>query len=317
MFKKVLLFGVFAMMLLFLRLSAQQVPLNVDTVSASTDTLSKEVLTDTITPKTLKLPDSLTKAFIDEEFKKGFGYDTFDFKKLVQNLLLSSLSKTTYQKGEVLFRGETWVIFCVFLFVVVFAVLKNNFSKQLANLVYSFFNNRVLSNLTKEENSFFSWLFVILFVLFSFLFGLFAYLGFTSQNVDKHYGFHFFLTISVVVMGLFLAKILVLYLLGFFFKLQKLVSEYISILYLSYFNAGLLFLPLLVAFCLSPVTYSRYYLTIAIISLLIIFVFQFIRRGINILSNYQLSKVYLFLYFCALEICPILVLIKVIGLRGN
>lgn len=305
------------MMLLFLRLSAQQVPLNVDTVTTGTDTLSKEVLTDTITPKTLKLPDSLTKALIDEEFIKGFGYDTFDFKKLVQNLLLSSLSKTTFQKGEVLFRGETWVIFCVFLFLFLFAVLKNNFSKQLANLVYSFFNNRVLSNLTKEENSFFSWLFVILFVLFGFLFGLFTYLGFTSQNVDKHYGFQFFLTISVVVMGLFLAKILVLYLLGFFFKLQKLVSEYISILYLSYFNTGLLFLPLLVAFCLSPVIYSRYYLTIAIISLLIIFVFQFIRRGINILSNYQLSKVYLFLYFCALEICPILVLIKVIGLRGN
>lgn len=315
MFKKVLLFGVFAMLLL-LQLSANQVPSDIYTVSAATDTLSEKVLIDTITPNTLKLPDSLTKALIAEEFKKGFGYDTFDFKKLVQNLFSSSLSKTTFQNGEVLFRGETWVIFCIFLFVLVFAVLKNNFSKQLANLVYSFFNNRVLSNLTKEENSFFSWFFVILFVLFGFLFGLFAYLGFSFQNVDKHYGFQFFLTISAVVMGLFLAKILVLYLFGLIFKAQRLISEYISILYLSYFNAGFLFLPLLIAFSLSPVTYSCYYLTIAVIFLLIIFVFQFIRRGINIMSNYQLSKVYLFLYFCALEICPILILIKVIGLRG-
>jgi hypothetical protein len=317
MFKKVSLFWVLAMMLLFLQLSAKQVPKAIDTVDAATDTLRKQLLLDTITPTTLRLPDSLTTALVAKEFKKGFGYAKFDFNKLVRNLLSSSLKKTTHQKGEVLFRGELWVIFFVFLFVLVFAVLKNNFSKQLVNLVYSFFNNRVLSNLTKEENSFFSWLFVLLFVLFGFLFGLFTYLGLTFQNVDKHYGFQFFLITSVVIMVLFLAKIFVLYLLGLIFEAQRLVSEYISILYLSYFNAGLLMIPLLIAFCLSPVTYSRYFLVVTIIFILLIFVFQIVWRGINILSNYQLSKVYLFLYFCALEICPILVLIKVIGLRGN
>ena len=75
-----------------------------------------------------------------------------------------------------------------------------------------------------------------------------------------------------------------------------------------------MFIPLVIAFALSPLKYGPYYIAISFVLLAIIFAFQFIRAGVNILSHYRFSKVYLFLYFCALEICPILILIKAIGL---
>jgi len=92
------------------------------------------------------------------------------------------------------------------------------------------------------------------------------------------------------------------------------VGEYISILYLSYFNASLLFIPLVVAFALSPLKYGGVYIVLAFLLLGIIFAFQLLRAGITILSNNKFSRMHLFLYFCALEICPILILIKTIGL---
>jgi hypothetical protein len=113
---------------------------------------------------------------------------------------------------------------------------------------------------------------------------------------------------------LYLLKIVALRMLGHLFKVQKPISEYITILYLSYFNLSLIFIPLVIAFALSPLKYGPYFIAVSFVLLGVIFAFQFIRAGLNILSGYRFSKVYLFLYFCALEICPILILIKAIGL---
>jgi hypothetical protein len=41
---------------------------------------------------------------------------------------------------------------------------------------------------------------------------------------------------------------------------------------------------------------------------------QFIRITFNILLNYKLSKFYLIIYLCALEICPIILLAKTISI---
>ncbi|RZJ75569.1 MAG: DUF4271 domain-containing protein, partial [Flavobacterium sp.] len=264
---------------------------------------------DTLTPKLLKPLDSLTKAHIADSLATGFGgYKELRFAEIVDEFLRSSFSKVKQQTGDVITKGDVWVLGVVFFLIAVFAVIKSMFSKQLASIVQSFFSNRALVNLNKEDTLFTSWPFLLLFVQFGFTLGMFFYL--VAQQQELNYvanGFQFFLTISVVIIILYVLKIVLLRLLGFIFDVQKPVNEYISILYLSYFNASLLFMPLVLAFALSPLKNGKLYIAIAIVLLLIIFVFQFIRAAINILSQYRFSKVYLFLYFCTLEICPILI----------
>jgi hypothetical protein len=46
----------------------------------------------------------------------------------------------------------------------------------------------------------------------------------------------------------------------------------------------------------------------------IIFVWQYIRNSLNIISDFRFHKFYLFIYLCALEICPVLILIKAIDI---
>ncbi len=301
--------------------SAKQVPQKPDTGSRDMvliDSLdSAQVLTlvkDTISPKILLLPDSLTKALMADSMSKSFGYPFFDQAYLINRYLAKDETIAVYQAGSLLPKGEVWILAVIAGLILLFAILKNTFSKQLVAIVQSFFSNRALGNLNKEDNLFTSWPFLLLFVQFGFTIGMFFFLMAQYKKIDDvAQGFQFYVTISILIIVLYVLKIIVLRLLGYVFNVQKPVNEYISILYLSYFNASLLFMPLVVAFALSPLKYGVFYIAIATILLAIIFVFQFIRAGINILSHYRFSKVYLFLYFCTLEICPILILIKAIG----
>jgi hypothetical protein len=319
MFKKVLLFGFLWIVQFAVSANGKQTQIPVDSlqnVRALTDSIDTTavLVVDTITPKMLKPLDSAAIVFIADSLGKGLGYPMLDFDKLNEAYRLNSINKNTLKEGIALLKGETWVLGFVVFLLLLFAILKQNFSKQLAAIVQSFFSNRALSNLNKEDNLFTSWPFLLLFIQFGFTIGMFFYL--MAKNQGQSFaanGFQSYLTISVIIIAMYVFKILLLRLLGFVFNIQKPVNEYVSILYLSYFNSSLLFMPLVVAFALSPLTNSHIYMVISCFLVAMIFVFQFIRAGFNILSHYRFSKVYLFLYFCTLEICPILILIKTIG----
>lgn len=301
--------------------NAQQGRVNVDSLRKIyflQDTVDSAAIVpiaiDTLTPKTLKPLDSLTKAQIIDSLRGGFGFQQVDFKRLVDEFILQSISSDPHQRGDLLPKGQFWVLAFVFCLLLLFAVLRQSFSKQLTAIVESFFSNRILANLSKEDNVFTSWPFLLLFVQFGFTLGMFCYLAAQYQELPAAKGgVSFFITISILIIVLYALKILLLRVMGYVFEVQKPVGDYVSILYLSYFNMALLFIPIVVAFALSPLKYGAFYIAIALVLLTVIFVFQSIRAGINILSNYRFPKVYLVLYFCTLEICPILILIKAIG----
>lgn len=274
----------------------------------------QKFVTDSIIRHTWILPDSLLSStllmdsILAEVYKKAGGKPWF-------TIYDKGKKESLYKVGDALPKGDVWVLGFIAFLLLVFAILKRYFSRPLFTMVHAFFSNRVLNNLNKEDNLFTSWPFLLLFIQFGFTIGMFFYL--VTQYYQVSYGvngFQFFLTISVFIIILYTLKILLLKLLGHIFNVQKPVHEYIIILYLSYFNLSLLFIPLVVAFALTSLKYGLNYIIISLFLAGIIFTFQVFRAGINILSHYRFSKVYLFLYFCALEICPILILIKAVGL---
>jgi hypothetical protein len=274
----------------------------------------KKFVTDSIIRHTWILPDSLLSATIlmDSILADVYSKAGKDPWYAVHN---KGKKESLYKKGKPLPKGEVWVLSFIAFLLLVFAILKRYFARQLFAMLQAFFSNRVLNNLNKEDNLFTSWPFLLLFVQFGFTIGMFFYL--VTQYYQVSYGaggFQFYLTISVAIIILFTFKIILLKLLGHIFNIQKPVHEYIIILYLSYFNLSLLFIPLVVAFALTSLRYGLNYIILSLFIAGIIFTFQVFRAGINILSHYRFSKIYLFLYFCALEICPILILIKAVGL---
>jgi Domain of unknown function (DUF4271) len=295
-------------------------PDTVAMTSAVTDHLSLgpdsaiTVSIDTLTPKILRIRDSLTNAQWLDSLNAGYGFEVFNLNRLISQSA-NYRAEVDYQHGDLLPKGEIWILGIIAFLLVLFAVLKNTFTKQLSAVVQSFYSNRALTNLNKEDNLITSWSFLLLFIQFGFTIGMFFYLVAQYRQLQQvQEGFSFFVAISIAIILLYLLKIVCLRILGFVFNVQKPLHQYVSILYLSYFNASLLFIPIIIAFALSPAKYGSLYVLLGILTLLVIFVFQFIRAAVNILSQYRFPKLYLFLYFCTLEICPILILIKAIGL---
>ncbi|RZL42373.1 MAG: DUF4271 domain-containing protein, partial [Pedobacter sp.] len=186
-FKKILFFFFFCSATFAVTVNAQQVKVDADSIqniNLPLDSLDSliTVLPDTITPKILKPLDSATVALIADSLAKGPGYPLLDFDKLNKAYRLSSINKKVLQDGAELPKGETWVLAFVVFLLLLFAILKQNFSKQLSAIVQSFFSNRALSNLNKEDNLFTSWPFLLLFIQFGFTIGMFFYLVAKNQN---------------------------------------------------------------------------------------------------------------------------------------
>ena len=275
----------------------------------------QQFITDSIMRHTWLLPDSLLDRYmiIDSILQA----DVVPLKKgeFWYELTGKGKAESFYKLGRPIPKGEPWVLAFMLFLLLLFGILRISFQKQLGDIIQAFYSNRVLNNLYKEDNLFTSWPFLFLFIQFGFTLGMFLYL--ISQYYQISYGaggLQFFVTISILIVVLFALKIFVLRGLGHLFYVQKLVHEYITVLYLSYFNISLIFIPLVLAFALTPLRYGMYFISAAAMLVTVTFIFQFVRAGYNILSNNRFSKVYLFLYFCALEICPILIVIKAIGL---
>ncbi len=283
-----------------------------DSVALSIDSLQIRTV-DVLTPNILKLRDSITNAVWLDSLRSGYGFAVFSLKDLLHTN--NYKEKVVYQEGRLLPKGNVWILAVIGSLLLIFSILKNAFGKQLSAVVQSFYSNRALANLNKEDNLVTSWSFLLLFVQFGFVIGLFFYLVAQYNMVAAvQGGFVFYVSISVGVVIFFLLKVLVLRFIGFVFDIRKPVHQYISILYLSYFNASLLFFPLVIAFALSPAKYGSTYVFLGILVSIVTFFFQFIRASVNVISNYSFSKLYLMLYLCTLEICPLLILFKAIGL---
>lgn len=269
---------------------------------------SLKAVGDSIARIWIKAPDpNRPNQFLDSLIKL-YKVENLDFKAWAAKF---SQKKNRFDEGKSRPKGETWVISVILFLVLFFALIRFFFTRELSSIVQSFYSNQTLSQINKEDNLFSSWPFIFFYLLFGLIIGMFLYL--TGKYLNLEYqisGFNLFLALSGIVICLFTAKIIVLRLLGFLFDVRKLVREYVSILYLSYFNAALVFLPLVIAYSLTPARYSHIFGYLGALFFIGIFIIQFIRAGTNILSAYKFPKVYLIIYLCALEFCPILILLK-------
>ncbi len=268
---------------------------------------SVRVVSDSLLMAWVKWPDPNRPNRFRDSLVQYYMVKGVDFKSWASRF--QKLSR--YEEGRPRPKGELWIIAVVFVFLFLFAILRNVFYKELSAMMQAFFSNRVLGQINKEENFFNSWPFVFLYLLFGFSLGMLFYQCSKYFQLSYGYsGFNLFLRLSFIIIGLYTFKVFLVKALGYLFDAGKMVKEYISILFMSYFNAALFFLPVVIAFSLTPGRFAPYYIYLSFALMGCIFFFQFLRAITNILSGYRFPKFYLIIYLCALEICPLLILIK-------
>ncbi len=225
-------------------------------------------------------------------------------------------TKSTLKEGSSRTSRDPWVIGVLLALLIYAAILNRVMSKDLESIWMSFYSKRVMNQLSKQDGVINSWTLVALFLLFALTFGLFLYQFSVYRHVYYYSvsGFSLFLSLTLIILVLFAVKFVLVRFLGFVFGINKLVSEYLSVSYLTYFNIGFVFLPVSICFSLLPDPLIRFVLLFAWLLIAAIVVWQYLRGSVEIISSILFYKFYLIVYLCALEICPILILIKALNI---
>jgi len=296
---------------------------------------STHVKTDTTKAKTKYYPiidsaalakknftrDSVINYFLKPDPKRENPF----FNKLITDNLVSDpyllslpknikIVKSNYGLGRFLGKDPLWFLIIILMILFTFGILKIIFSKEISLLLKAFFDNRTLIQINKEDNALVSWHFFFLYILFSLTLGLFISIvlyklkgAATAKNIDNY------LIISSLVFLFFGLKIFLLRFIGFLFQIQKLIRDYLNLIYLTYFNTFFLLLPITLYLILTTIVFGNIISNIFLVAFFGIIGVQFVRITFNILLNYRLSKFYLILYLCTLEICPIILFAKTIS----
>jgi len=209
------------------------------------------------------------------------------------------------------YQAHYWQAIVLFLALVLFVTIKVLNPKKVNQVFLSIVNLQMAKQLFREDyklnkrvSLFLSLFFIIIFAFFIQLF-------------NNHYNLILQKTEGVLQYGFFITLLLVMYsikfsinsILAFITKASDIDKEYRFTVMIFNQVAAVVLFPLVVALQFSSLS-NTYFLHI---SLAVIFAFLLLRfyRGLVISSLEQnLGVLYIFLYLCALEILPILVLIK-------
>ena len=249
-----------------------------------------------------------------DELKKKVVVVNNDFVTWMTNM--KSLNKTESKQalsGQHKYHRSLLLLIILGVLFIGLGLIRIFFYTTFQNILYGLFNERILMQISKEDSILTSWPYIFFYLIFSMSLGLFALMYYATLQGGHIISLLNFIKISSIVALLFVVKILLIRIISVIFETERIVREYISVLYLLYFNSAIFLLPLLVYLLFSPTSSFQTVLTLYLIVVSIVFIYRFIRTGMGLIAHLKFSIFYLILYLCTLEIAPILILVKTLN----
>ncbi len=205
---------------------------------------------------------------------------------------------------------QDWTFFLVIIGWTIFASLRFGFSKYMVQVFQSIFNYTAASRLFREQgySSNFG-LFRLNLIFYLFLpFSIFLIARDNGMSPVGSSGIEMYLIIFVAANAYFLFKIFLYKILGSVFSRRETTGELVFNMMLYHNVLGLILLPVATLHAMMP-GFGMLSLFLAPV-LIAIFYLMSIIRSIFLALREGVSIFYLILYLCALEILPILLVVK-------
>jgi len=205
-------------------------------------------------------------------------------------------------------RNADWFTLALVVVVIGFTWIKAFYFKIFRQLVSAFFSNSIANQIVRDENILVQRASIIM----SFIFYLTASLFIYQISIFFKWDYPFlaegilrFLVICLIVAFTYSFKMVLLKGLGEIFNIDKPVATYI-------FNnmLVLMLLPVVIttAYVVTDSTWYAMYTGVAIV--IISFIYRMVRAFIIWIPLKGVSFFYLMLYFCTLEIAPLIIIVK-------
>ena len=207
-----------------------------------------------------------------------------------------------------------WLFPVMLLIVVVFAWMRLFYSRYFNQMIAALFNNNLTGQIVRDENILVQRATVYLTLLFYLIASLFLYeLSFRLDwNISfAGNGFPRFLFFTILVSFVYALKFLILKCCGWLFDHDREFSSYLFNIFIINNALGMLLFPLIIILAFNRTINPVWLFNGSLVLISLGYVYR-LARGILIgLRSPGVRLQYLFLYLCALELAPLLLLLRI------
>jgi hypothetical protein len=198
------------------------------------------------------------------------------------------------------------------LIILFFALVRVVFAKYMQNLFTVMFRASLKQKQIREQLSQTPLPSLLLNIFFVLVAGTFAsfLLRYYNQFTEVNFWLLVFYT-SVIISIIYFFKFLVLKFTGWVFNLKAAANTYIFIVFLINKILALFLLPLVILIAFQSAE-ADIWVTISFILIVIALVYRYLASFGPIRSEIKVKQIHFFLYLCAFEIAPLLLIYKVL-----
>jgi len=266
---------------------------------------------DTNKAKLVKLTDTLkpAKYFIYKEEVNALSSNKSYVKSIfAKHNLHTNFVQPKFKVG----LSNDWGLGIFLLSFSLLAIANVYYIKRFNLFTKAFFFQRFTAQLMREDNSQTQRLTIVLSSVYLISVSLFAVRFndiYQFINPEISHLTQFFL-IVVAVLSFFVFKVLLNHVIGIIFRTEKEINEYVFTIVLMNQFLGIALLTLCFLLFYAVTIYSKIILGFGLFLILGIYIYRVIRGIFTTHNNKNISKFYLFLYFCTLEILPLVLITK-------
>lgn len=270
---------------------------------------------------TSALKDSLGLQIHTDSLRSNTVKDSLLGVNSKKNSIAKTLKKQIKQPGIPAFNrnaGETDLIFYVLIFITFFlALVRKSFPKYFNSIFSLTFQATFRQTQTREQmsqNFFPAFMLNVMFILSGGLFiTLFAqYYKFTAIPFWQLFIY------STTILGIiYTIKYFVIFFTGWVFNAPDAAAEYRFIVFLINKLTGVLFLPVLFVIAYANDDVKKIAITIALCIAGLFIALRYLISLARIRRNLNLSAFHFFIYLCAIEIMPLLVIYKLLFIKTS
>jgi hypothetical protein len=236
-------------------------------------------------------------------------------KTLAENPYFNFLGKRQTQlMQEHKELSKDYLFYLMLVLLLYFGLIKVLFEKYIDSIFLLFFRASLRKQQLREQllqSPLPSLLLNILFVVSA---GLYASFLINHYHIAEQIEFPvLFALCSVSIVVLYAIKIVLLKLAGWIFNLSNAADIYIFIVFLVNKMMGILLLPFLIILSFSTnYDLNEVAATISLVMIGVLFIYRFITGYKNVRNEIKLSIFHFFIYLCAFEITPVVLIYKVL-----
>lgn len=207
-----------------------------------------------------------------------------------------------------------WFFPIVLIALSVFAALRIFYNKYFHQMLIAFYNNNLTNQIVRDENILVQRASVYLSLVFNLIAALFLYFisiyfGWELGGIGT--GFSRFLFFAIGVSFVYTLKFLVLKISGWLFNLDREMATYIFNTFLINNILGIVLLPFVCLMAYNQLFSTYWLISFSLVLAALAFAYRLLRGILIGFNASSFSPLYLFLYLCALEIAPLMILIRI------